>query len=151
IEELEKVSVYPKESASAGVVVRYSEEFIPDPDDPKRKRPGLKLRITLEHAEQEVPFGPYYVPGLDLMLATGALHGTIEAARVLEVEENASRLARAPARTFVEGNAVLAEKGSPYGLEVLVGDKARPPKDRQGVALVELNKDEVYTIRLINR
>lgn len=51
----------------------------------------------------------------------------------------------------LDGNAIQADKASPYGVEVLVRDKARKPEVREGLAYVSIRKDELYAIRLVNK
>lgn len=50
----------------------------------------------------------------------------------------------------LQGTRIPAEKGSPFAIEVLVKRKAKKPSVLGGFAYVELAKDDVYQVKLIN-
>jgi hypothetical protein len=56
-------------------------------------------------------------------------------------------------QTHVQNTRIQAP-GAPYALEILVKTgkdyKPRPAKDKEGFAFVEINRDEVYAVRIIN-
>jgi hypothetical protein len=57
---------------------------------------------------------------------------------------------KAKETTHLEGTRVKAVKGSPYAVEVLVGDEARPARLVGGQAFAAVRKGEVYALRVHN-
>jgi hypothetical protein len=51
---------------------------------------------------------------------------------------------------FLDGTRIRAGTKSPYAIEIVVGGKARPARDEDGLAFLLLKRDEVYAVRLIN-
>jgi hypothetical protein len=50
----------------------------------------------------------------------------------------------------IQGNVIRSKPKSPYGLEILVGGKARPAEPKDGLAFVPIRRGEIYAVRLIN-
>jgi hypothetical protein len=151
IAEIGKYMIEVRESGDAGVKIEYHPALIRDPRDRERQRAGIRFKVTVELTDGEALASNTYVAiDLDGLLRTTGANGSIQATSVIAVEHNAVKLVRDKAHTTIRGSTVLAEKDSPYGLEVLVNDKARQPRDKDGVALIDFAKGEVYKVRLIN-
>jgi hypothetical protein len=65
--------------------------------------------------------------------------------------EEAKRAAVAEPHAAVVGNEIRSSADSPFGIEVLVGKKARTPSVGSGRAHVNLDRGEEYVVRLYNR
>jgi hypothetical protein len=158
VAELKNNRIKVEVRGDARVRIEYEAAEVPDPaqpHDPKLRRAGTRFKVVVQQPglDDRPPLlnRTYKAAGLDEMARGVALHGDFQAATVLQVEEKALAVARARPRTHIDGNAVLADKGSPFGVEVVVGAKARRPEDRGGAAFVNLRGGEVYTLRLVNR
>ena len=53
-------------------------------------------------------------------------------------------------QVHIAGSRVAADASSPFAIEVLVADKPREASDDKGRAFVQIKRDEIYAVRLIN-
>lgn len=70
---------------------------------------------------------------------------------VLREREDAKRMAVDEPHAAVVGTEIRSSHDSPFGIEVLVAKRARPPHVDGGRAFVNLEKREEYVVRLHNR
>jgi len=122
---------------------RLGVELTPELYDRQRDRTAFTSKAKLITDSNEV-------------IQTLGLTGALPPAGTEEERQEKIRKMPGSQKVHLASHAVLAEAGSPYGVEILVkkGEDAyesRPPTEQDGDAFVTIDKGKVYAIRLINK
>jgi hypothetical protein len=153
VQELESLRVRIDDRARLEVKGKYTPVDLAD-----TKRIGVEMSCILYDRQRGRTAGELkaklitettdivQIVGLTLAMSPGATE---------EERHGIIRRALADPRAHVRGNAVWADRDSPYGMEVRRkgGDRyeGREPKEKEGLAFVDLAENDVYSVRLFNR
>jgi hypothetical protein len=146
IAELQLLKIEVRPEASFGVAGKYTDAI-----DKESDSLGIALYVWVEDRRGEEVYrkGRIVHGDADLVALLG---------RTLDLPPGGDRKERDAAITesidkpkvTIADKRVKSNTDSPFAMEVLVGGEVRAPEDRNGLAFVPIQRDEVYAIRLTN-
>jgi hypothetical protein len=146
-DELKKLGVTIKGGAKLGL----TGEFRPVEDE-ESKSLGMELKVRIVNnfgrPQQVLSCGILGAP--DIAVLAGL---SVELKMTEDADQRKKQLEKAldKAELFVRGTTVTNKATTPYAVEVLVNSDARQPELTDNRAYVDLERGEIYTIRLHNR
>jgi hypothetical protein len=160
-EELQKLGVTVKVRASYGIKGSYTPTELPasNADDARIGKKVLALKLTAELVDGlGKPVGNFNfnraIRGEGPFLDVIPLGVHLDPAGTELERDKALRLAYAVPTPTIKGSVIRSSGASPYGIEILVGDKPRAAEDKDKTGLAYLSKPiergETYAVRLIN-
>jgi hypothetical protein len=156
-EELAKLGVTVKRRAKLGLKGEYFVTEVPDEDDKGTKLLAVRLVASLVDDRDKVITGLSFerkVKGEQAVLQFIGASVELPPDETPKERDRKIRDGFGEPEVHTTGTVVRAGKGSKFGIELLVGRKPRAPvegkRPAEGLAFVPVEREEIYTIRLVN-
>jgi hypothetical protein len=150
-EELKLRQIDVLDKAEIGLRVTYQGVSAPDPRDRKRVRLQVEVSVSFvdarENAIDTFPHRIVVEEAVRIILGIGHDWGGQYDADA-EKQKVASFF---QPKAYLDGGAVLAGEKSPFGVELLVDGKPVAAKEKDGLAVAAVERNQEYSVRLINR
>jgi len=151
IEELKARQIEVRDRAEIAVRVGFQGVTVPDPRDRNRQRLHAEITVSfVDGRENAIDGFPKRIDNEEAVRIILGLSHDRQGKYDADGDKQTVASFYRP-KVYLDGTAVLAGDKSPFGVELLVADKAIQPKDREGNAFAPIAREQEYAIRLLNR